>query len=399
MFLTKEEEKMLDGEYGLAVQKSMKLITALGDIFGAEKLIPVSKCQISGVSFKNIGDVGLSFIEDLAELGAEVKTVATLNPAGMDLLEWRKLGISEDFAKKQMRIINAFKKMGVVTSCSCTPYLTGNLPTFREHVGWAESSAVSFANSVIGARTNREGGPVSVAIAITGRTPYYGYHLDENRLATNLVKIKFKPKDVSDYSLIGYYVGKNLGTAVPVFEGLKAPSLEGFKALGAGAAASGAIALYHVIGFTPEAPSKKMCRNLEKIEIGVEEINSMREELNKASDIDIVTLGCPHASIGELMELARKLKGRKIKDDKKLWICTSRVVKNIADKIGCTRIIEKAGGIVAADTCMVVAPLEEMNFKGLATNSSKAAHYVPSTCKIPTSLMETDECLRTIVKN
>jgi len=168
MILTKEEERVLNGADGNAAAKSMKILVALGEIYGAEKLIPVGSVQVAGVSYDNLGDAGLAYLDELARDG-QVKVLTTLNPAGMDLRDWRKLGISDEFAGKQQKVVEAFSKMGIVTTCTCTPYLIGNLPSFGEHVAWAESSAVTFANSVIGARSNREGGPSAIAAAMVGK--------------------------------------------------------------------------------------------------------------------------------------------------------------------------------------------------------------------------------------
>ena len=168
MYLTQEEEKILEGEQGNAAQKSMQILVALGEIYGAERLIPVSSVQVAGVSYHNLGEAGLEYLNELAKDG-RVKVLTMLNPAGMDLENWSKLGIPEDFAEKQKRVIDAFSKMGIITSCTCTPYLIGNLPRYGEHVAWSESSAVTFANSVIGARTNKEGGPSALASAIIGK--------------------------------------------------------------------------------------------------------------------------------------------------------------------------------------------------------------------------------------
>ncbi|HEX9861678.1 MAG TPA: aconitase X, partial [Candidatus Bathyarchaeia archaeon] len=162
MYLPEKEKRMLDGEEGYAVKKSMEILVALGDIYGAERLIAVGSVQVAGVSYHNLGDAGLEFLNELAKDG-RVKVLTTLNPAGMDLENWRNLGITAEFAEKQNLVIDAFRKMGIITSCTCTPYLIGNLPRYGEHVAWSESSAVTFANSVIGAKTNREGGPSALA--------------------------------------------------------------------------------------------------------------------------------------------------------------------------------------------------------------------------------------------
>ncbi|MEM4235218.1 MAG: aconitase X, partial [Candidatus Methanomethylicaceae archaeon] len=184
MYLSREEERMLSGEEGLAVQKAMQLLTALGEVFGAERMVKIESAQIAGVSYGNIGDAGMEFLEDWADLGGKVRVKSTLNPAGMDLDKWKEMGIDDEYYQRQMRILKAFEKMGVEITCTCTPYLVGNRPRSGAHVAWSESSAVVFANSVLGARTNREGGPSALAAAITGRTPCYGLHLEDNRVPT-----------------------------------------------------------------------------------------------------------------------------------------------------------------------------------------------------------------------
>src|SRR5512136_219201 len=189
MELTAQEQAMLDGKEGYAARKSMEILKALGNIYGADRLIRVGSVQVAGVSYHNLGDAGLEFLNELARDG-RVKVLTTLNPAGMDLENWKALGISEDFAVKQNKVIEAFERMGILVSCTCTPYLIGNLPRYGEHVAWSESSAVTFANSVLGAKTNREGGPSALASAFVGKTPCYGLHLDENRLPDIAVKVE-----------------------------------------------------------------------------------------------------------------------------------------------------------------------------------------------------------------
>ena len=172
--LTSQEQAMLAGEEGPGLQKAMEIVVALGRIYGAEDLVPVASAQVSGVSYKNLGDAGLKFLQEWAALGAAARVPATLNPAGMDMTAWRELGFSEEFAQQQQAVVTAYSALGVTPTCTCTPYLVGHAPLFGQHVAWAESSAVNYANSVLGARTNREGGPSALAAAITGRTAHYG---------------------------------------------------------------------------------------------------------------------------------------------------------------------------------------------------------------------------------
>ncbi|KYK29575.1 hypothetical protein AYK20_09695 [Thermoplasmatales archaeon SG8-52-1] len=378
MYLTKQEEKILNGDKGEVMERMFRLLVRLGEIYNADKMIPVGSVQVAGVSYKSIGDPGTEFLEDLASKNARVKVLTYLNPAGMDLENWEKLGFPKDFAKNQLRIMKAFKKMGIVVTSTCTPYLAGNLPRFREHIAWSESSAVSFSNSVIGARTNREGGPSALAAAICGVTPNYGLHLWENRQPTIKIKIDTDLTYNSDFGALGYYVGKKVKNKIPYFTGIKDANTDQLKALGAAMAASGAVALYHIDGLTPEADLVEK-KNLEKISVGKKEIKETYDKLNTGKQPDIVIFGCPHASLREISTLADKLEGKHLK--KPVWICTSRMIKEAAERMGYHEIIAKAGGSIVADTCMVVSPIEEMGYKTTGVNSGKAANYLPGFCK------------------
>ena len=382
MYLTREEEKMYAGEYGPAVEKSMEILVALGDIYGADGMVEILSAQISGVSYKTIGDAGLEYLEELANEGAQVQVPSTLNPAGVDLDQWKKLGFPEEFTKKQLLIVEAYRKMGISTTCTCTPYLVGNVPPLGSHVAWSESSAVCYANSVLGARTNREGGPGALSAAICGRTPNYGYHLDQSRVPNLLVEVE-TPLVGLDYGALGYMVGKAVGNGVPYFKLLdkqqKNPQVNQLKSLGAALASSGAVALYHMENTTPEyKEALEHTENLEKLTITREDLNNTREKLSTPKKPDLVCLGCPHSSLEEIKEVALKLNGKKLANQ--LWVCTSISVKAASDRMGYTKIIEKAGGHVVCDTCMVVAPIEDMGFKVIGVDSAKAANYIPSMC-------------------
>jgi predicted aconitase len=380
MYLTPEEEKMYQGHFGPAVQKSMEILVALGDIYEAEKMVEISSAQISGVSYKTIGDAGLEFLEEMAET-AQVRVPSTLNPAGVDLDHWQELGFSREFTKRQLRIVAAYQKMGITTTCTCTPYLASNLPTLGSHLAWSESSAVCYANSVIGARTNREGGPGALSAAICGRTPLYGYHLESGRKANLVVEVKTTLKG-ADYGALGYLVGKEVGGGVPYFQMMNRPGPNDLKSLGAALASSGAVALYHVQDTTPEyhlAMRGLEVGDVELMSVEESDIRDVRGKLSSSSKKpDLICLGCPHASLDEVGEVAGLLRGKNLKND--LWICTSILVKAAADRMGYTDDIEKAGGKIVTDTCMVVAPIEELDYHVIGVNSAKAANYVPSMC-------------------
>lgn len=390
MYLTKEQEKMLKGEYGEIVEKFMRLLVKLGEIYGADKLIPISSAQIAGVSYKSIGDPGLEFLEDIAKKGAKVRVPSFLNPAGVDLESFEEFPTS--FVEKQKKIIEAYRKLGIRVTATCTPYLIGIFPRFGEHVAWSESSAVSFVNSVLGARTNREGALSSLAAAICGFTPNYGLHLDENRNPNFLVKIETKLKTTNDFGALGYLVGKVVGGKIPYFEGILSASVDKLKALGAAMAASGAVALYHIEGITPEA--KVVYKgDAEKISVGEGELEEVYEELSSNEKPELITIGCPHASIQEIEEVAKKLEGKKLKIP--LWLFTSRSTKMLAEKLGYIDVIEKAGGRVFADTCMVVSPIEDTGYRIIGTNSGKAAKYLPGLCKKVVVFKNLDELIET----
>lgn len=382
MKLSDEEQAMLAGDQGRGVQKAMEIITALGKIYGADDLVPVSSVQISGVSYKNLGDAGLEFLAEWRDQGAQVRVPTNLNPAGLDLQRWQELGFDASFAAKQQRVIEAFAAMGVTTTCTCTPYLIGQVPRKGDHIAWAESSAVSFANSVLGARTNREGGPGALAAAIVGRTARYGLHLAQNRRASLVVDVRCRVDTFSDFGALGTMVGRIARSRIPYFIGIELPTPKPaqhsrLKLLGAAMAASGAVALYYIRGITPEADDPEIILPgaetlvIESLEEGYASLNS-----DNGDRIDMVWVGCPHASLDEIAQVFGLLNGRRVTSP--LWITTARMVKDEADKLGLVTALETLGARVVADTCVVVAPIRELGYRRIATPSAKGAYYVPA---------------------
>jgi predicted aconitase len=395
--LTSSERAMLAGEAGAGVRRAMEIIVALGQIYGASDLVPVSSAQVSGVSYRNLGEAGLEFLQAWAAEGARARIPTTLNPAGADLSAWQSLGFTEHFARKQQAVIAAYVDLGATPTCTCTPYLVGYVPECGQHVAWAESSAVSYANSVLGARTNREGGPSALAAAITGRTARYGLHLAENRRATTVVDVRCPVTSGADAGALGYLVGRQVGTGVPSFRfrDRGRVSSSTLKQLGAAMASSGAVALYHVEGVTPEARAENVVAP-DAQTVVVDDLRPGYAALNGASpDVDVVSLGCPHASLAELEAIAERLDGRQVRTV--LWITTSRAIRELAQESGAVPLIEKAGGRVVADTCMVVAPVEELGFRALATNSGKMALYAPSHGGLSIRFGSTEKCLKAAV--
>lgn len=390
---------MLDGAYGKTVQRSMKVLVALGEIYGADHMVEVKNVHSPGVSYRVAGDAGLGYVLDASE-DARFRVPATLNSIGIDEEDWQKIGFPEDFSHKQMELTQAYCKMGAIRTNTCTPYLNGSLPMLGEHIAWGESSAVAFVNSVIGARTNREGGPTALAAAITGRVPAYGYHLDENRKGTHLIRVEMELKTDKDFAVLGYFGGKLVGKDVPVFEGItKRPTLEQFKALSAALASAGAVALYHVVGFTPEAPTREavISGDIEPVIFDQAAYDKTCQKFDQTGPIDFVVLGCPHVSIHEFEEIARLVRGKTLKSD--LWVCTSRMVRDLAKRMGFVDAIESAGGEVVCDTCPVLCcTLTQRGYKTVATNSGKMAHYAPGLWHLQPVLLNTEECIRAAIE-
>ncbi len=389
MQLTDSEQAILDGESGEGAQKAMELVVALGKIYKADGLVDITSAHLSGASYKTIGDGGLKYLEDMVKGGAKVSVRSTLNPIGMDRERWAEMHISEEFAKKQNRIVDLYGQMGIMTTCSCTPYTGANLPKLGDHVAWAESSALSFVNSMVGARTNREGGPGALAAAILGKTANYGLHKTENRKPTVVIEA-----DIGDtlfeHSLLGQAVGMQIGGGIPYYRGIR-PGLEEGKTMAAAMAAAGAVAMFHVEGVTPEASNYDVS-DLEVIHIGKKELDDAFQKVNTADDVQLIALGCPHLTEREIHEIAMMLKGKKKRGDAEIWFCTSRAVREKCSED--VKILEEFGPVLA-DTCMVVSPIEG-TFSRTGSNSCKAGNYLPTLCSQKTMCRDIAELLRVI---
>ncbi len=383
MHLTAEEESLLNGEGGETRQQLMEILVGVGTVFGAEEMVPIRSAQVSGASYKTIGEWGLKW---LSSLDAHACVPSVLNPVGMDRIRWEEMEIDPDFAKKQLEVITAYERLGIRLECTCTPYYL-NITEYGDHLAWSESSAVSYANSVIGARTNREGGPSALAAAIIGKTPKYGLHLVENRRPGLHIRVEGEPKeaDAAWYGALGYLAGKITGNRIPLFSGIR-PGRDQLKNLGAAMAATGAVALYHVQGITPEARIFSYgTGGLEEVIIGADEVAS----LFTGEDVDAIAIGCPHCSPDELMTLADLLEGCVV--HKPVYIFAARDVIEREPEL--VRRIERSGARVYADTCMVVSPALE-RYDRIMVNSGKALAYVPTMCGAGAVIGSTKECIR-----
>ena len=384
MQLDRDDERILAGEQGETRQKMLELLVALGKVFGAERLVPIRSAQVSGASYKTIGEYGLQWLNTL---DAKAVVPAVLNPIGMPRGRWQEMGVSEDFAKKQEAVVAAYARLGIALECTCTPYYLRET-SFGDHLAWSESSAVSYANSVIGARTNREGGPGALAAALVGKTPFYGLHLDSNRRPQAIVRVQADTRDwtIAHFGALGYHAGKLVGNRIPFFSGLENAMPDQLKALGAAMAATGAVALYHVEGVTPEAVKVQFdLSGIESIPVEHGEVQNLFREI----DVEAVALGCPHCSPQELALIARLLEGKVV--TKPLYVFAAQGVIERNQKT--VEAIEKSGARVFADTCMVVSPVMEQ-YAGIMVNSGKALAYVPDMCAAVSRIGTTEECIR-----
>jgi len=386
MHLTRQEEKMLDGEYGWANQVSMKILVRLGELFGATRLIPVQSAHLSGVSYKHMGDASIDFLTALAEGGGKAQTLSTLNPSSFDPTYLLKRYHHERL-EKQSRIIDLYSDMGINPTLTCTPYYLQK-PKQDLHLAWAESSAVVYANSVLGAWTNREGSPSALAAALIGKTPDYGVHQAANRQPNVLVKVETNLKNEAEYGALGIHLGKILKDKVPVFKGLQNPSDDDLKQLGAGMASSGMTALFY-----QEARSKK--EKMETIPIETKDIKEAASGLCTTTEApDLVFIGCPHCSLKEVKSVASLLEGKKMRKDVELWVCTSRNVRERAKNY--VDIIERAGGRVLCDTCVLVTWIKDLGVHILMTNSAKTAFYAPTLNEVDVALKPLNKCIETV---
>lgn len=395
MKLTSDEEALLAGEGGYAARKAMEILVALGRIYGAERLLLVSSVQVSGVSFHNLGEAGLEWLEEMAVDG-RAATVATLNPAGMDLEAWREQGMTEEFATQQLRVVEAYRSMGIIPSCTCTPYLVGNLPAPGESVAWSESSAVGYANTALGARTNKEGGPSALASALTGRTPAYGLHLDENRRPEVVVEVETSRDrwGTELWGALGRVLGERVGGRVPLVRGAPRPDQPELKSLCAAAVTFAGSPLVHIEGVTPEAARCEA--PAETARIGDRDLEAAMAALDDGCEtIDLVCLGCPHASLAELRRIAAHLEGRRVQIE--TWICTARTTAATAAEQGVCQTIEAAGAKVVCDTCFVVAPLVG-RFNSVATDSVKGCFYARGHNRMEVRLGSVERCLEAAVQ-
>ena len=397
-----EERAMLGGDHGPAVALAMRILCRMAPLYGATALLPVTRAHLDGVILT--GNAGLEFAERLADLGGTVAVPTTLNVMSMDRERWRDWGQDADFAARAHRLGHAYVRMGARPTFTCAPYQTDAAPAFGEQIAWSESNAVAFANSILGARTNRYGDYLDVCCAITGRVPAAGLHLDEPRLATVLLELEALPPALMArddfYAVLGYHLGSIVADDIAVIAGLDAsPGEDQLKACAAAAASSGAVALFHLAGITPEAPTVAAAlggRQPQRVaQISREDLYRTRAQLTThvAGDLDVVAFGSPHCSLAECRALAGLMAGCRAAEGVDVFITTSRAVRDLLARSGDLDVLEAFGARVTADTCIVVAPLVRPGARVLMTNSAKYAHYGPGLLGIASVFGTMEECV------
>jgi predicted aconitase len=395
MKLTEEENEMLEGKYGEAKQTAMELLVAVGECYGAERMISVASAHLSCANPVTAGKGGMIFIKNMAKRGTKFTIPTTTNPTSLDPWAWREMGFSEEIYQEQDALSGTIAGMGGFLCNTCIPYLIGHAPRMGEHVAWAESSAIIYANAVLGGRTNREGGPSALAAGLTGRVPAYGYHLDENRHGSIKIRVNVKLAGETDYATLGYFAGKIAQGRVPIFSEIPPfISQHELKCLGAALATSGSAALFHVVGVTPEAPTEEMATGFKKIgpsdtfEFNLTELKKTEESISRIGpeEADLVVLGCPHPSIDQIKRYAEAFSGRRVKSRVEIWILTSHLIKKYAEDIGYAAPLRSAGVRLAANTCPSPMPREffiKRGYRGAATDSPKMVYYISATKGIP----------------
>ena len=402
--LDERDRALLAGEEGEAARLAMRILTRMAAVRGAASMLDIEAAHIDSTIY--VGDAGLEFAERLVGLGARVRVPSTLNVSGLDEFHWREWAVPPEWAEKSARQMRAYASMGTTPTWTCAPYQAGHAPRFGQQIAWGESNAVCFANSVIGARTERYPDLLDICCAVTGRAPAVGLHLDENRLAAGVLRLEGIPERLAAaddfYPVLGHLLGAWAEDEPAAITGLPvAPDEDQLKALGAAAASSGAVALFHIPGVTPEAPTLRDAlggRAPKRTRaVGIEALRASRRELTSGADgpLDLVTLGSPHFSFTEFGKLAAILRerapgGRGACD---LLVTTSRAVRDLADRAGYLEPLRAFGGRITVDTCILATPMLPGKTRRLMTNSAKYAWYAPGLLGTEVAFGSLAECV------
>lgn len=402
--LSERDRSFLAGEAGEATRLAMRIVTRMAEVRGAETLLDIEQAHIDSTIY--VGDAGLEFAERLAGLGARVRVPSTLNVSGLDEFHWREWAVPAEWAEKSARQMRAYDSMGTTPTWTCAPYQTEHAPRFGQQIAWGESNAVVFANSVLGARTERYPDLLDICCALTGRAPAVGLHLEENRRATRVLALRGIPEALTEaddfYPVLGHLLGRWAESDPTAIVGIPGtPSEDALKALGAAAASSGAVALFHLPGVTPEAPDLEQALGgrppRETRSVDLDELRAARAELNRRAEgrLDLVALGSPHFSFAEFGKLAAALgeRGGERHPDCRFLVTTSRAVAALAERAGLLDPLRAFGGQVTVDTCILATPMLPAGVRRLMTNSAKYAWYAPGLLGAEVAFGSLGECL------
>lgn len=405
--LTARDTAMLSGDHGPAAQLAMSILVRMADVYGARELMDISQAHIDSTIY--LGDATLEFAERLASLGARVAVPTSLNVSGVDECGWKDWAVSPEWAAKAARQMLAYEQMGAVPMWTCAPYQTHMRPAFGQQIAWGESNAIAFANSVIGARTERYPDLLDICCAITGRVPAVGLHLVENRGGEILLRLVGVPvalqADDQFFAVLGHLVGKLAEDRIPVIDGITVQPLEDhLKAFSAAAASSGRVALFHMIGVTPEAPTLDDAFQYRPpartFTITTAHLRAARDELTTAvgRQLDMVILGSPHFSLAEFRQLAPLVAGRRTDPRVRFLITSSRLMKEMAEEAGVLAPIEDFGAQITLDTCILASPMLPPEIRTLMTNSAKYAYYAPSMLNTRVTFGSLADCVASAVE-
>ncbi len=405
--LTEEDRLQLDGGQGPGAQLAMRIITRMAAIQGATELLDIEAAHIDSSLY--MGQATLDFAERLVSLGAKVRVPSTLNVSGVDEAGWRAWPVPSEWAEQSLRQMRAYQAMGCIPTWTCAPYQTEHRPHFGQQIAWGESNAIAFANSVIGARSERYPDLMDICAAITGRVPAVGLHLTEGRAGQVLIRLSGIPNEIqaSDlfYPVLGHILGKVSGEKNPVVVGLEVePNEDQLKSLGAAAASSGSVGLFHLVGITPEASTLEQALQghepLISIEIGMPEMRVALAELSTAegSELDMVVLGSPHFSLAEFQQLGRLLEGKQRHPQVEFLVTSSRAMCLLAEQAGHLAALESFGGSVTVDTCILTTPMLPDRVKFLMTNSAKYAYYAPGLLGTQVVFGSLEDCVNSAVE-
>ncbi|MEZ3160366.1 aconitase X catalytic domain-containing protein [Microbacterium sp. BWT-B31] len=404
---------MADGASGDAVAAAMDLLIRYGNILGAERLVETNNvcgASIYGPRHSKVlgtGDPVALFSEWSLDSKKKVQQISPVVSHACQLigprdpLNWELQGLDAATNEEIVKSEQYLASIGVSILSTCTPYQVGNVPSRGEHCAWMESSAVPYINSLLGARTNTEGRESTAAAMLTGRIPYWGLHLDENRHATYLVRTDVDVRTMHEWSAFGYWMGWHLRDVIPVIEGIPGGvDPIALKQFGASMNSSGDVELYHMPGTTAEAASVEQALNGKApeqiITFTQKDMDAVDEHLNAGAtgdDIDFVMIGCPHANLDQVREVARLLEGRRIMDGVVFWIFTPSALREVARRNGWLDIIERAGGKVMADTCPAIGQFVPKGAKRFATDSAKQVHYLPQIMNVEGRYGDTAACI------